>query len=200
MKKIFLLYILLGYGFIAQAQIIQGTTLSVENDIQKISGYSYKGYIEAGLGVNLISPKIIYEITTTHGIEIQNMYLGLGTGLTTHLQNACDRLLAIPLYANIRYFFNNNRPWQIFVEMKTGYDISLNESFRAYPDKRNIHYRLSGLYLSPGVGMEYKRVVLSLNYMVRGLRKKISHVDQSNILKNTEYDNSSLLFHIGIHF
>lgn len=112
MKRYILLLFLLGCGLIARAQIIQGATVTVENEANASTAKGYKGYAEAGLGVNLMSPKFIYELTTTHGYQFEHLFLGIGTGLTSHMENGCDRLYALPFFGEARWLFNNDRKWK----------------------------------------------------------------------------------------
>ena len=201
MKRYILLLFLLGCGLIARAQIIQGATVTVENEANASTAKGYKGYAEAGLGVNLMSPKFIYELTTTHGYQFEHLFLGIGTGLTTLSETKCDRVYALPLYGEARWFFSNNRPWKIYAGFRIGYNIHLGEfktsitEFGQQPILKN--YRLTGLYGSPGFGVEYKRLNFSINYLIQGL---VMEETNPSYQKHTFYDNSTLLFRIGVNF
>lgn len=182
-------------------QIIQGATVTVENEANASTAKGYKGYAEAGLGVNLMSPKFIYELTTTHGYQFEHLFLGIGTGLTTLSETKCDRVYALPLYGEARWFFSNNRPWKIYAGFRIGYNIHLGEfrtsitEFGQQPILKN--YRLTGLYGSPGFGVEYKRLNFSINYLIQGL---VMEETNPSYQKHTFYDNSTLLFRIGVSF
>ena len=199
MKRYILLLFLLGCGLIARAQIIQGATVTVENEANASTAKGYKGYAEAGLGVNLMSPKFIYELTTTHGYQFEHLFLGIGTGLTSHMENGCDRLYALPFFGEARWLFNNDRKWEIFAGMKIGYDLHLGKYHRPIYSE-HWYYRLNGLYLSPGCGIEYGRLTLSLNYLIRSVNINYEDSDWREIYTNSNYDNSTLLFRIGVNF
>lgn len=200
MKRYILLLLMLGCGLIARAQIIQGATVTVENAARNATTRGYKGYIEAGVGVNLLmSPKFIYEFTTTHGYRFEHLFLGVGTGVTTHLETGCDRLYALPFFGEARWLFNNDRKWKIFAGMKIGYDLHLGKYHRPI-NSEHWYYRLKGLYLSPGCGIEYGKLTLSLNYLIRSVNIDYEDRNWREIHTKSDYDNSTLLLRIGVNF
>lgn len=206
MKRYILLLLMLGCGLIARAQIIQGATVTVENAARNATTRGYKGYIEAGVGVNVMAPSFAFEFTTTHGYQFQHLYLGIGTGVTSNAEYNTDRFYALPIFGEARWLFNSRSEWGAYAGIKIGYDIHLGEACWTTSSteyQHNTYHQLKGLYLSPGFGVEYRHLTLSINYLIRGVKERYNTKYQQNDVWNhttNDYGNSTLLLRIGVNF
>lgn len=202
MKRMLLLALLLVCGgATVRAQIIQSATVTVErkqHELRRLrSGYA--GFFEAGGSYDGINSRVNYEFSTTHGYRFASgLFLGAGVGLST-LKDVSyyddeNRLAALPLYGDVRWYFATRHVVRPFVGTRIGYNISLNEK-PSYDDFRS----LRGLYASLGGGLEAGRFTLSLNYLVQGEKYVYSHGD-GNYGSSIIYDNHSLLLRLGVRF
>lgn len=169
---------MLGCGLIARAQIIQGATVTVENAAGNAITKGYKGYVEAGVGVDCSTANPFFEVTTTHGYQFQHLYLGLGIGLTSL---TTDVIYAVPIFGEARWIFGKEQSWKPFAGIKLGYTAHLYN--QGEPDK------LSGIYFSPGFGVEYRHLTLSLSYLMRGYK-----------YRNSQQIKDAILLRIGVNF
>lgn len=240
MKRSLLIALLLAAVGTARAQIIQSSALTVEmTEYEKnaLKG-GYKGMFEAGLGVNCVNEKFNYEFTTAHGYRFASgLFLGAGTGISTLKTSEIHypfppegRLASLPLFVDARWYFRSRSATRFFASTRLGYAIALNKKenehtwdhLRTSPDDGTtwwdlyINYqstKLSGLYFSIGFGFEFKRVSLSINYLLQSTLEEYVYSERSfengnynpsNFYssgdKSRSYETSSLMLRIGINF
>ncbi|MGN1264737.1 MAG: hypothetical protein ACI4UL_02865 [Muribaculaceae bacterium] len=126
----------------------------------------YKGFLEIAYagGVGDIKADQ-FEILTTHGLQASpNLYVGLGTGLQVHFNDAYTTAqqfdthttgVNVPLYVDFRLGTSNyNRfPIQPFFDLKIGASFCLNGDGLAISD--GCLARDKNFYLSPSVGFRF---------------------------------------------
>ncbi len=113
------------------------------------SQIKYRGFVEGGIGgASLIeTPHFGYMLSTTHGIQWEKNFFGLGVGIATgyckfedmfimdqssgyyiHPDKKASTQLSLPIFLNWRYDFFSQRNWNYYAGIKAGVNLFIATS------------------------------------------------------------------------
>lgn len=204
MKKI-VFVLLLSLGALgSRAQVVQSAVTSVVEE-KVILSTKYRGWVEGGIGADITDAMLTYEVSTTHGVLLSSgFFAGVGVGFFGH-----EKQTALPLYLDARQFFGRRRDRGFFVGARLGYNCSLKKNFYEYTDcwwnpydenwaceKSSGAFKMKGLFFSPGAGVTWKMVNLSVDYLLH------RELQQSKAETKGGYPRykSGLMLRLGVNF
>lgn len=182
------------------------TALALSQSLH-VSAQKYRGDIEASFGYALFSfatesirfdERCVLDITTSHGVQINKLFLGLGTGLMLiNISEISDPHLNIPLFFTSRYDFWNNNGINPYISIKAGDLLSSDYFLRTshykeyiengtiYNDRNDSYYYGTGLYLQPQVGMRIRTgkntgMNIGLSYNLINIKEKTEVYEHSH--------------------
>lgn len=122
------------------------TLLFIISATQISKAQSYRGFVDGSIGFRVNSNISSYRpigdclFTTSHGLQIKNLFTGLGGGFAFWGDGRFNT--QIPVFLDIRYDFFNSRAWNFFIDLKPGYSFVTN------------HYHLKdSFFIKPSIGL-----------------------------------------------
>ncbi len=157
-----------------------------------LSAAQYRGFADfdasnsLGGSKHLNNDSFLIGISTTHGVQVNKLFLGAGAGIKMFMD--IDDGLLVPLYAALRYDFFRVRPTNFFISAKVGYTIWSGI------DAREGCCGIMGFDFTPSVGARFRLkpnlgINVALNFMP---------VDANN--SGQKYFNPRLGISIGLDF
>lgn len=209
MKRLLFVLLLSAAALRADAQVVQSAVTSVVEEKVSLKMH-YRGFVEIGLGGNITDDLLLYEATTTHGVLLSSgTFVGAGIGIV-----GTTKQMALPLYLEARQFFGRHRDRGLFVGARIGYNCSLKKDF--YTEYRSNYYyesnsyyfydtyKMKGLLFSPGIGFAWKKLNVSVNYLLSRELNIWSQYYNYQGYSTPEHSypryKSSLLLRAGIRF
>lgn len=163
MKKLVAIILLFVCGAtVAYAQF--SNLWSMSQTQESMSGFFYKGYVDAGYQAGVGHYRANrFEATTTHGFSSGNLFMGLGAGidvLNTDYDDVnvhwdeipvSDNAYMVPLFFDFRYY--GSGAVGLFIDMKTGISFLVNDDYITINDG-TIDNDIS-FYLSCSLGVRF---------------------------------------------
>ncbi len=120
--------------------------------LQPVSAQSYRGFadIEGGISFWHNSGYAftygLIGVTTTHGVQLaEKFFIGAGTGFLTDTKG-----IVMPLYADFRFDFWNDKKLSPFIDFKAGYTLDISSENDIFGVIGN------GLYINPTIGFRVR--------------------------------------------
>lgn len=190
MKKIVFVLFFSVWAPGARAQVVQSSVTSVVEE-KIVLNMKYRGWVEGGIGVDIDDILRTHEVTTTHGVQLSSgTFVGAGIGYFGHYKQT-----ALPLYLDARQFFGRHRDRGFFAEARLGYNCSLKKNSYSWHPDHQLVYKMKGLFFSPGAGVTWKMVNLSVNYLL--FREQDTYEPSEN---SYSLYKSCLQLRLGVNF
>ena len=189
-----------------------------------VSALKYRGDLEGSLGVatsdliefsNTFLSKSVLDFTTSHGIQINKVYVGLGLGLMVLNFDTQDfgaygyanQGFSMPFFVKGRYDFWNSKGINPYVSLKAGYLLGIDSMGEI--ENTNTGYdeedKAKGLYLQPQAGVRFrtgKNTVLSLgiSYNIININRDYYNYRDGNVYNISNSIKGILSLTIGFDF
>ena len=189
MKKIFFVLFFSVWALGTRAQVVQSSVTSI---IEEKTALKYRGWVEGGIGVDITDILRTHEVTTTHGVQLSSgTFVGAGIGYFGHKKQT-----ALPLYLDARQFLGRHRNRGLFAGMRIGCNCSLKKNSYSWSSNHQLVYQMKGLFFSPGIGVTWKMVNLSVDYLL--YRELTVYKPRDN--SSYSHYKSCLQLRLGVNF